>query len=465
MLPDLETPLENAFFNNKLDQVIAVIKRHNLESFPVHSYKTIRELISDDDKNLLRINGIGREGINLIRELRNLYFQSVNQASSQAVPEDDEVFKNTSTSISPQQLPNKEEYLENCTFVGKYEKLVKRLLNVKNQNPDYFQEIDTIEDLLNMSESDLWDAPFIGKKYVESWQSLKTAYGSGDERSRSPLIINEENVPTTIDEEKYNILSGASLNYAYLSKDEIKCLNRLVFLGLYEDAYSVLLVDSKSVRRAGKKFHKSLDALKNKIKNFADRMYNDLSLREPGKSLVVMENQSIALNELDLTLLKDIEIFIECLPETNQEIFQKRWGFVESKETLETIASEHGLTRERIRQKELEDNKRLLSFLSYRSQDIRAVILKNTSESISEKMPMLSSCFEDNIAFTNFIGHISGLEGLASILNPEVPLDLLVPYFQVEGQVLSWKFVEEIVEEYFSDKEDNLVVPKNSIDT
>ena len=62
------------------------------------------------------------------------------------------------------------------------------------------------------------------------------------------------------------------------------------------------------------------------------------------------------IEKIEKILLEDVDNFFDRIEDDEVDIAQKRWGFVEDKQTLEQIASNFDVTRERIRQKESKIN-------------------------------------------------------------------------------------------------------------
>lgn len=75
----------------------------------------------------------------------------------------------------------------------------------------------------------------------------------------------------------------------------------------------------------------------------------------------------------------------------------------------------------------------------------------------------MSSCFHDEGDFISFLGHVCNVEDLDKIVWPEVPLDILVPYFQVGGKYLSFDDVAEILDGFLSSLDSEYVFAKNII--
>lgn len=336
-------------------------------------------------------------------------------------------------------FPSPESRIDNVIWPHPYNKLIVRLENCHIAYPDIVDINEYVSSILELTEENLLKAPGIGSKYIALWKKLKEEYESGNIQPAEKYVDHEA---------RDKVLENTKFNYKNLTALEIKCLEKLVLQGFHVLPNVILNLNVKEIRAVGKQFFSSLNSLKKKIVDSFEAYENNSENYFQDQSVLKFKNKNINIDILDECILNDIDVFLESMSESSQDIFQHRWGFVEEKETLETIAQRQGLTRERIRQKEAKDNELLINFLRFQSEDIRNAILSEADFLLADKMPYLSSCFDDKNNFINFLSFISGFDGLHELINPTVPDDILTPYFMIHGRRLSIEFVTSCIQSF-----------------
>ena len=132
-------------------------------------------------------------------------------------------------------------------------------------------------------------------------------------------------------------------------------------------------------------------------------------------------------------LLRDIDRYLDSLDEKMQDIFQCRWGFVESELTLEELGSRYKVSRERIRQHESGINSGLLKTLSLQPESIWALVQPELDFNLPEKILSLSSCFDTENHFYRFISFITGEKDLSDLIRPIIDPHTLKLFFLEHG--------------------------------
>lgn len=163
----------------------------------------------------------------------------------------------------------------------------------------------------------------------------------------------------------------------------------------------------------------------------------------------------IALLRIEKVLLEDIDNYLDKIPDDETDIIQKRWGLVEPKQTLEDIGAGLGVTRERIRQKEVKTNAYFIRHLRISQSELWKNIEPHLTWDISNKLAVLSSCFNAKEDFYSFLSFICGKEDLIEYIYPNVDKSILNTYFAENGAPIH---IEDI-KEYLFDL--NLVENRN----
>ena len=206
-------------------------------------------------------------------------------------------------------------------------------------------------------------------------------------------------------------------------------------------------VEFRMLKGVGKKYFEQWEQLKGlyelQVTECQKNMVSTLS--ETLLEEEIVENMSVT--ELGNILLEDIDDFLESISIEMQDIFQRRWGFVEKPSTLEELGLKYKVTRERIRQKEGEINHKLLISLRFSSENIWQVIGNEVNFKLAEKLEDLSSCFNDEKKFYEFLEFICGCRDIYSKVKPTIQLDLLNAFFARNGAPCDYTSVKGYLEE------------------
>jgi len=155
------------------------------------------------------------------------------------------------------------------------------------------------------------------------------------------------------------------------------------------------------------------------------------------KLIVPRYVESLSIKKIEHLLLDDIDSFLDSQSDDDADITQRRWGYVEEKETLESIGENHGLTRERIRQKAAKSNQRFLKCLRLSPDNIWRLVKPELDRSFPEKWPVIYSCFSSEKAFYEFLDVACQQDDLFGYVYPEIDKSILNTYFVESGAPVS----------------------------
>lgn len=164
----------------------------------------------------------------------------------------------------------------------------------------------------------------------------------------------------------------------------------------------------------------------------------ELDYRSFESRLIVPKNiESLPIEQVEQLLLDDIDLFLDSQSNDDADIMQRRWGYVEEKETLESIGDRYGVTRERIRQKTAQINEKFLKCLRLSPSNIWKLIEPELDRNFLGKWPILYSCFSSDRAFYEFLDIACKQDNLFGYVNPDVDRSVLNTYFVENGAPLS----------------------------
>ncbi|EKO3914461.1 hypothetical protein P0F25_003174, partial [Vibrio metschnikovii] len=155
----------------------------------------------------------------------------------------------------------------------------------------------------------------------------------------------------------------------------------------------------------------------------------------------------VAIEKLDRILLEDIDNFFDKINDDDVDIAQKRWGFVESKQTLEQIAQSFGVKRQRIEQKESQIRKRFIQHLRIKQDVMWRLIEPELSNSFSAKLKDVYSCFTMEKDFYDFLGLVCGQTNLFEYVYPELNKTILNTLFAENGAPIHIDDIREYISE------------------
>lgn len=311
--------------------------------------------------------------------------------------------------------------------------------------------LNSLSDILNLNQVELASFSGVGAKYVNLWMALKEKY---ENDSTWGLSFKKTNgVLDTFSNISNVNLDDIILIYKGLNKDERKYIKKFEQIKPDFTIKDILEFDHNYFRKivgVGARFIESMYEIKSRVKDELEQVSTkrkdlykfECSLISP------VSVKEISLEKLSSLLTEDIEIFLDSQPEELQDIFQKRWGFTEAKTTLEELGVTHGLTRERIRQKEAKCNEQLVRSLRITSNNIWDLLQGRVDLNLTKNMSNLSDCFDAEKSFFEFIGFICGNKDIEKLIRPEIPLDLLGNFFSLNGAPCNYDEVKDYIQEY-----------------
>ena len=332
-------------------------------------------------------------------------------------------------------LPSPDTPLHDIYFNNKFDKLILRIRNSSaNEDSDVIVG-NKLCDIINLERSDLLGLSGIGKKYIDLWVELKALYQeSHNVIPLKPAIDN--NLENEVD------FDGMAVNFSALNAIEKKNLEKLYRLKKSECILEVINFNSlefEKTKGIGKKFISTILTLKEKLQIELGKISSgEIDYKNMQSKLILSTKFTcISAEQLGIILLEDIDNFLDTIPENEQEIFQYRWGFIESELTLEEVGEKHNLTRERIRQKEAKINSELIRNIRLTQENIWL----NLKDDINLKLPFimkdLSDCFDSEKNFYRFLGYICDDKNIINIIRPNVQTNILNPFFAEHGEPFS----------------------------
>lgn len=336
-----------------------------------------------------------------------------------------------------------DEIINRDFFDNDINKLLKRFLSVKSNNhDDSINSNFTLNDILNVDLIDFSKEKGIGSQYVKTLIRLKEMYSLKDD-----VISGSHDVDVDVVCLNENELEICFINHAFLNNDERKLLKRISQIDVVADINTILNLDGYELSKDpgfGKKYRETLLCLQNRLKESINEMRADNEY----VGLISKIDPNANLQKISDCLLVDIDNFLDSLSEDKLNIFQKRWGFIEEKCTLEKVAEEYGITRERIRQIESHLNSLLIDSIRYKKTLISNKINGFVNDSIFEEMHDLWSCFSEQNDFISFLSFISDDQRLINYFNVEIPRGIINPLFEKYGNVTYDQIHDYVVENY-----------------
>ena len=319
----------------------------------------------------------------------------------------------------------------------KYIKLFKRLKKISSSHSSFFLG-DCISDVLALTATQLSDLPGVGINYVQVLIDLKTLYRDQD-------VIQEQN---RVIELSAIDVAELRLHYVGFTKDEIKVLNKLDRNKLLINVRQLLDLRASDLR-AKDLYSKVIIEMLSKIQ---DKLRSELHEIATGNCsldnwesdiLVVARPVNLSVEKFDQFLLEDIDRLFDKLSETELDVIQKRWGFVEDKRTLEDIGESYDLTRERVRQVEVNVVERLFKSIRFSQEFIWELIEPELAPNFPERMEGFFQCFDTEKNFYEILGVLCGKNGLEEYIRPNIKPDVLNSYFAENGGPIIYDDVKE----------------------
>jgi hypothetical protein len=332
-------------------------------------------------------------------------------------------------------LPPLNTDLDMLDLPGKFMKLIKKLKTV-SEGPAPFTLGENLRDLVSLPVHTIENLPSVGALYVHTFRELKKIANFSDEMVDGLTELNDKIDLSLVDTSDFRIsLVGVDAKF-------IKPLEKFARIHNFDDMASRIdevLSFKKDELLSLVGFGRTVvDALiefrmlvENEIKAIS---VGELNYRNFESRLIVPKCiNSLSLKQIELLLLDDIDSFLDCLSNDDLDITQRRWGYVEEKETLEDISKSYGLTRERIRQKTDTNNRIFLKFLRLNHSTIWELIEPELDHDFPKRWPALYSCFSSEKAFYEFLDTVCNQDNLYDYVYPEIDKSVFNTYFAENG--------------------------------
>lgn len=294
---------------------------------------------------------------------------------------------------------------------------------------------ETLADLLDLSSTELASLPGIGLSYINTFEELKLL-SKIDRVKGKEHIENIEVEFTSIDTSNMRIsLAGVDNRFAKPLKKYAKYIN----IDDINDHVDVILNFDSYVLIKKPSFGKTIV---DRLVEFQKLIKNEINLISSGDInyenfesafIVPKRPNKLTFTEIEEILLEDIDNYFDKLSADDVDIIQKRWGFVDSKRTLEDIAESFNLTRERIRQKEAKINIDFIQHLRLNQSILWEFIEPELCPNIINKLKDIFSCFSSEKDFYDFLDLICGQEKLIEYVYPKLEKTILNTYFVENG--------------------------------
>lgn len=310
--------------------------------------------------------------------------------------------------------------------------------------------VRTLCDILSLTDSQVAKLNGVGVKYIKLWKILKKIYNYFEEDINLLDFQNEANISLdNVD------LSNFFLIHATLTHDEVKALEKFgkeILNYTLKDILDFSGHKFAKISGIGSKFIDTMTSIKIKLKKELENIVlNESYLYGFESNLVAPINigdNLISLEKLSELILFDIESFLDKQNSMMQDIFQKRWGFSDVKQTLEEIGQKYNISRERVRQLEKKCNESLLKSLRVNSNNACKIIDGNINFNLSENMIVISECFYDEKFFFEFLEFLCNRKDIYDYLKPKISLDLLGDFFARNGMPSNYDEVKDYIYDY-----------------
>jgi hypothetical protein len=350
------------------------------------------------------------------------------------------------------QLPVLSTKLDDLQIPDRFLKLVKRLEKATSLHTSV-KIGKTLGDLMNLSASEVASLPGVGLSYVEIFDELKLLAQTAPESGLTEnIVFNDEIDFTSVDTSNMRIsLAGVDTKFV---KALEKYARYIGVVDLNEHIDEVLKFDRHILIRLPNFGISVVDRLVEFRKLIQSEIESilagNVNYEELESTLIVPKNISqLPLAKLEEILLDDIDTYFDRMSDDDIDIAQKRWGFIDNKQTLEEIAEGFNLTRERIRQKEVKINSNFVRHLRLGQPVLWKLLEPNLSSDISDKLEALFSCFSSEKEFYDFLSLVCNQDKLMEYVYPQLEKTVLNSYFVENGAPIH---IDEI-KEYLVDLE------------
>lgn len=334
------------------------------------------------------------------------------------------------------QLPPMSTKLDDLQLPDRFLKLVKRLENA-TLNDSSVSIGKTLGDLIKLSTSEVSSLAGVGLSYVEIFDELKLLVQSVPESELVENIIFNNEIDFALVDTSNMRVSLAVVDVGFAKALE-KYARHINVDDLNDHIDEILKLD----RRVLIKIPTFGNSVVDKLIEFQKLIQNEIELIVSGcvnyenfESALIVPKRLIelSLTKIEEILLADIDTYFDKISDDDADIAQRRWGFIDTKQTLEQIAESFKLTRERIRQKEVKINKNFVRHMRLSQPVLWQLLEPNLNSDISSKVEDLFCCFSSEKEFYDFLDLVCGQEKLIEYVYPEIEKSILNIYFVENG--------------------------------
>lgn len=334
------------------------------------------------------------------------------------------------------QLPIMSTKLDELQLPDRFLKLVKRLENATLNDPS-ISIGKTLGDLMKLSTTEVASLSGVGLSYVEIFDELKLLVQSVPESELAESIIfNNEIDPALVDTSDMRIsLAGVDTRFVKALEKYARHINAD---DLNEHIDEILKLDRRvliELPTFGNSVVDTLIEFRKLIQNEIELIVSGCVNYENFESALIVPKRLIklSLTKIEEILLEDIDTYFDKISDDDADIAQRRWGFIDAKQTLEEIAESFKLTRERIRQKEVKINKNFVRHMRLSQSVLWQLLEPNLTSDISNKVEDLFCCFASEKDFYDFLNLICNQDKLIEYVYPQLEKTLLNSYFVENG--------------------------------
>ena len=334
------------------------------------------------------------------------------------------------------QLPIMSTKLDELQLPDRFLKLVKRLENAALNDPAVSIG-KTLGDLMKLSTTEVASLSGVGLSYVEIFDELKLLVQSLPESELAESIIfNNEIDPALVDTSDMRIsLAGVDTRFVKALEKYARHINAD---DLNEHIDEILKLDRRvliELPTFGNSVVDTLIEFRKLIQNEIELIVSGCVNYENFESALIVPKRLIklSLTKIEEILLEDIDTYFDKISDDDADIAQRRWGFIDAKQTLEEIAESFKLTRERIRQKEVKINKNFVRHMRLSQPVLWQLLEPNLTSDISNKVEDLFCCFASEKDFYDFLNLICNQDKLIEYVYPQLEKTLLNSYFVENG--------------------------------
>lgn len=334
------------------------------------------------------------------------------------------------------QLPIMSTKLDELQLPDRFLKLVKRLENATLNDPS-ISIGKTLGDLMKLSTTEVASFSGVGLSYVEIFDELKLLVQSVPESELAESIIfNNEIDPALVDTSDMRIsLAGVDTRFVKALEKYARHINAD---DLNEHIDEILKLDRRvliELPTFGNSVVDTLIEFRKLIQNEIELIVSGCVNYENFESALIVPKRLIklSLTKIEEILLEDIDTYFDKISDDDADIAQRRWGFIDAKQTLEEIAESFKLTRERIRQKEVKINKNFVRHMRLSQSVLWQLLEPNLTSDISNKVEDLFCCFASEKDFYDFLNLICNQDKLIEYVYPQLEKTLLNSYFVENG--------------------------------